>query len=148
MPAIVSYVGIDMTLYRNTGTFGSPTWLLIDIVRDNKVAQKKGEADVSRRKIKVRQFEPTIEEKGLEFQIIRDEADTNYTALQSAYDANTIVEFAICNGPIANSGQKYLRCEMKIFGFDQGEPLDGANTTDVTAKPCYSANAPSRTTVP
>lgn len=143
-----SYIALDMTLYRNTGTYGSPTWDLVDNVRDLRIPRTMKEANVSTRKVKVEQVEPTLLALGVEWEMVRDDADTDYTALQTAFEGRSMVELAFANGPIATQGTKYTRCEMKLFDFSEQEPLEGANLVSVVAKPCRSANAPSTVTVP
>jgi hypothetical protein len=151
MPATqLSYVGLDMDLYRNTGTNATPVWVLIDNCRDLKRAKSRGEADVSIRKFKERQKEPALHERVYTWQMLRDETDTNYTGLRTNYEASPqpITELAFANGLIATSGTTYFRQECKLFGWDDDEPLEGAVLTDVTAKPCKSAFAPTTVTVP
>ena len=149
MPATnLNWVGLDMTLYRNTGTFATPTWVLVDNVQDLKMGSQMGEAELNSRKSKLVQKEPTLDEYVFNWGMIKDETDTNYTALRTAKDARTLVEFAFANGPIATSGTSYFRIETKIFGWDDDRPLTGGVGTSVTAKPCKSNNAPTWTVTP
>jgi hypothetical protein len=145
-------VGLDMYLYRNTGSYGTPTWVVVENVRDLNGADSMAEADVSRRGTAVtgsgfKQNEPTLREMSFDWEMVRDEADADFTALRTAYAARTLVEFAFADGAIATTGTNYFRIECKIFGFERSEPLEGPNTYKVTAKPCYSANAPLLVTV-
>jgi hypothetical protein len=155
MPATqVSYVGLDMTLYYNTGTFATPTWSLITNVRDLKHGQALGEADVSVRGptsgAKRKLTEPLLIEDVFNWEMIYDETDAAFIALRGFKENRTMVEFAFMNGPIATSGSSGFRCQCKIFGWDEEEPLEGPVTVSVTAKPCKSAatNAPSYFTTP
>lgn len=141
-----SYIGLDMTLYRNTGTYGSPVWDLIDNVRDLRIPRKMGEADVSTRRTKVKQFEPSQLELGVEWEMVKEEADLDYAAIQTAFNGRSMVELAFANGPIALAGTKFTRCEMKIFDFSEDQPLADADLVSVVAKPCRSINPPTTTT--
>jgi hypothetical protein len=115
MPATqVSYVGLDMTLYYNTGTFATPTWVLITNVRDLKHGQALGEADVlirgptsgAKRKL----TEPLLIEDVFNWEMVYDETDTAFIALRGFKENRTMVEFAFMNGPVATSGSSGFRC--------------------------------------
>ena len=140
-------VGLDMYLYYNTGTYGSPTWTLIENVQDLTGPDSFAEANVSRRKVKFEQLEPTLRKVSFEWGMIYDPSDTAFAALKANYAAKTLTEFAFADGPIATNGTIYLRIECKIFTFDRDESLEGANAYKVVAKPCYSSNVPSVVTV-
>jgi hypothetical protein len=149
MPATqINWVGLDMTLYYNSGTFGSPVWVLIDNCQDLKRGSSLAEATLNKRKFKDVQTEPTLNAKVFSWDMIKDETDANYTTLRTRKDGRTLTEFAFANGPIATSGTTYYRQECKIFQFDDVEPLSGGVVTSVMAKPCVSANAGTWNIVP
>ena len=153
MPAVQpSYVGLDMFLYYNSGSFSVPVWVAVN-ARDNKKVRAMGEADVSNRGSKNQLSEPTLNKREYQFDIVTDQTDAAFVAIQTAYFARTPIEFALSNGPIGTAGTVasggtvnvvYSRITCKIFGFEDAEPLDGADITSVTAKPCKLAqtNAP------
>jgi hypothetical protein len=141
-------VGLDMLLNRNSAAYATPTWVEVKNVRDLSGPDSMGEADASSRRVKVKQFEPTLEEIAFEWEMIYDPADADFVAFQTAYRTRAKVDLAFSDGPMATSGTNYFRIECKIFGFERSETLEGMATRKVTAKPCYSANAPVATTVP
>lgn len=144
-------VGIDMYLYRNTATFGSPTWVIIENVRDLTAPDAFGEADVSRRmtgQTALKQTEPTLREFEAEWDMVRDEGDADFLALRTAFAARTLTEFAFASGAIATTGTVYYRVETKLFEFSRNEALEDANSYHVKALPCFSSNASGITTVP
>jgi hypothetical protein len=134
-------IGLDMYLYRNAGTFESPSWQLIENVRDLSGPDSFVEADVSTRGSGLKQTEPTLQDLSFDWEMVHDPDDTDFTALQTAYRAKTKVELAFADGPIATSGTKYMRVETKIVKWERGEPLEGSATRNVTAKPCYGARS-------
>lgn len=139
-------IGLDMLLYRNTGTNGSPTWALIENVGDLTGPDSMDKIELPRRKTAIKQYEPGQRDISFEWDMIKDETDTQFTALRTAYAAKTLTEFAFANGPIATAGTKYFRVECKIFEFSRTEPINGANAYHVVAAPCWSANVPSYVT--
>lgn len=140
-------VGLDMYLYYNSATYGSPSWQLISDVQDLEIPDEFEEADVGRRADTFVAVEPSRRKCELSFSMVADLTDTAFAALKTRYIARTLTEFAWADGPIATTGTIYMKCEMKIFKFARKEPLSGAVTVDVVAKRCYSSNAPSVVTV-
>jgi hypothetical protein len=148
--------GIAHKLYRNTGTFGTAVWNLVDNVRDVSIPDSYAEADVSRRAAGLKQTEPTLRDLSIEWEMIWDTADADFAALYVHYAAKTLVELAIADGPIGTAGTVasggtvdvvFTRVECKILSWEKQEPLEGAATVKVVAKPCYSSNAFSYNTV-
>lgn len=143
-------VGLDQYLYRNTATYGSPTWVIVENVRDLTASDTYAEADVSRRNTGAsayKQTEPTLREMSFEWDMVYDPSDADFTALLGFHQARTLVEFAFSDGVIATTGTKYFRIECKLFDFTMDEPLEDGKIVHVVAKPCYSSNAPVYTTV-
>lgn len=154
MPGAVnpSFVSVDMDLSFNTANFGSPTWAVVNC-RDVDIDLTFGEGDVSNRGSKLELKEPALQVRALEFDMVADETDTNFTAIRAAALARTPVEFAAANGPIGTGGSSNTggtagivmsRCTYKCFGMKRSEPLAGSPTVKFTMKPCKQAqtNAP------
>lgn len=134
-------VGLEMKLYRdNGGGYGTESWLEIENVRDLSAPDAFGEADVSRRDSGMKQTEPTLRDVAIDWEMIHDPADADFTAVQSAYYAKTAIVLALANANIATAGTEYLAVECKILKFERQEPLEGAVTYSVTAKPCWPGN--------
>jgi hypothetical protein len=141
-------IGLDMKLYRNTGTYASPTWDLISNVKDLTLSESRGKADVSNRASDWRKNKSTLNELMASWKMNYDSSDTDFTTLQSAYRARTTVEFAFADGLIGTSGTQYVRASCELFKFERAEPLEGSVEVDVEAGPTYAANDPSSATVP
>jgi hypothetical protein len=141
-------VGLDMDLYYNSGSNASPVWVPVSDCRDLTGPDSFAEADVSRRAAGFKQTEPTLRDASFEWEMVYDPADSAFAALKTRYAAKTLTELALADGPIATSGTIYFRIECKLFKFERNESLEGANLYSVSAKPCYSQNAPSIVTVP
>ena len=135
-------IGLDMKLYRNTGSFAIPVWTLIDNVRDLSATDTRSEAEVSRRASAFKQFEPAQRDFSAEWEMVYDGADANFTALRNAHRDSTLIEFAFADGLIATVGTIFLRIECKVFEFSRSEPLDDANIYSVAVKHAYTANIP------
>jgi len=140
------WVGLDMYLYVNTGTYGSPTWVLVDNCQDLKRSETRDEAELNSRKSDEKQKEPTLADVAIAWNMIPDETDTNYVLIRTNEEGRILTELALANQPIAASGCVYSRREVKFFEFSEDQPLAGGLTTAITAKPCKGARK-SRVTV-
>lgn len=140
-------VGLDMKLFRATG---SPAYAEVENVRDLSAPDSFSEADVSKRGCAVKLTEPGQRDMAIEFEMVYDENDTDFTAIRTAYLAKSAITFALADGAIGTAGTvasggtagvKFIALTCKILKFERNEPLDGPNTYSVSAKPSYSANA-------
>ena len=142
-------LGMDAKLYRNTGTYATPVWNEVVNVKDVTLNLEAGEADVTTRgNAGWRANIATLKDASLEFEMVWDTADDDFTALRTAFLSNGSVEFAVMDGDITTTGSQGLRATMSITNFSRSEPLEEAIKVSVTAKPTYAANAPEWMTIP
>lgn len=133
----------DCKIYRNTGTHASPTWNEIEIVSDASRESSYDEADVTvRGSGKKRRYEPTLEAESITFTILEVEDDADFLALLDAKENRTAIEILWVSGDRTVAGHPFVQDHYKIFGWTEGEPLNGATTINVTIKPCWSSVAP------
>ena len=142
-------LGMDAKLFRNTGTYETPLWTEVTNVRDVTLNLEAGEADVTTRgNAGWRANVATLRDASLEFEMVWDAEDDDFTAIRTAFLTNGSVEFAVMDGDVATAGSQGLRALMSITNFSRSEPLEEAITVSVTAKPTYSANPPEWMAVP
>ena len=136
-------LGMEAKLYRNDGDYETPDWVEMTNVKDLTLNNEKGEADVTTRKNNGwRATVGTLKDGSIEFEMVWDTEDENFTAIQEAYFGNTSVEFAVMDGDIEAPGSQGLRATMSVMNFTRNEPLEEAITVSVTAKPTYAEHAP------
>ena len=141
-------LGADCKVYRNTGTWGSPTWNEVDIIGDTNLNLEMEKAEATARQSgKVKQFEPTLLDIGLEFTLFRDQAHADLTAIETAFTARTSIIMAVATGTITTPTVSYWKAEMKVSGFSEGQPINGLATIAVKMAPCYSSNVAAETIV-
>jgi hypothetical protein len=142
-------LGMDAKLYRNSATYASPTWDLIGNVKDLTLSLETGEADVTTRgNAGWRATVATLKDGSLEFEMVWDTEDADFTAIRTAFLNNAAIEMAILDGLVATTGSQGLRASFMVTNFTRNEPLEEAITVSVSMKPTYSANAPAWMTVP
>ena len=141
-------LGLDAKLYRNSGTYESPTWVEMTNVKDLTLNLESGEADVTTRGNNGwRATVATLKDGSIEFEMIWDTEDAGFTAIKGAWFGNTSIEFAVMDGDITVAGSQGLRATFSVTKFSRSEPLEEALLVSVTAKPTYAENAPEWMTI-
>jgi Phage tail tube protein len=145
-------LGLDGKLYRNTGVYATPAWDLIGNVKDVTLNLETGEADVSTRGNNGwRATVGTLKDASIEFDMIWDTGDADFTAIKDAFFNGTTVDLAVMDGLITgagSSGSQGLRAVCRITTFSRNEALEEAIHVSVTAKPTYSVNPPAWMVIP
>lgn len=142
-------LGLDGKLYRNTGTYATPTWNEIKNVRDVTLNLETAEADVTTRGNNGwRATVATLKDGSVEFEMVWDSADDDFSAIRDAFLNKTAVELAVMDGDITVTGNQGLRASFMVTKFSRNEPLEEAITVSVTVKPTYATNAPTWMTIP
>jgi hypothetical protein len=142
-------LGLDAKMFRNTGTYATPVWNEIKNVRDVTLSLETGEADATTRGNNGwRATVATLKDGSVEFDMVWDSADDDFTAIRDAFLNKTALEMAVLDGDVAAAGSQGLRASFMVTNFSRNEPLEEAITASVTVKPTYSANPPAWMTTP
>jgi hypothetical protein len=142
-------LGHEMKLYYcAAGIGGTPVWTELDHVKDLKLNTSKVEGDVSTRAGGGwAQTVGALKNASIEFEMPWDTEDEGFQALKDAYFNDTLLGLAVMDGDVAAAGSEGLWADCAILKFDRNEPLAGTASVAVSAKPTYSANAPTWTVV-
>jgi len=131
-------LGLDAKLFR--GTAGTQAATEVKNVKDLTLNLESGEADVTTRATQGwKASAATLKEASLEFSILYDTADADFTAFQTAYFGNTPIALFVSDGQSTAHG---LDADFSITGFTLEQPLEEAVSVSVTAKPTASTRAP------
>ena len=131
-------LGLDAKLFR--GTAGSRATTEVTNVKDLTLNLESGEADVTTRATKGwKASAATLKEASLEFTILYDTEDADFTAFQAAYFGNTPLALFVSDGQDTAHG---LDADFSITAFSVEQPLEEAMSVSVTAKPTASTRAP------
>lgn len=129
-------LGLDAILMR--GAAGQTASTEVKNVKDLTLTMESGEADVTTRATSGWKASiATLKEASLEFGILYDTEDADFTAFRDAYFSNTALALFVTDGN--GSG---LDADWSITGFSVEQPLEEAVTVSVTAKPTASTRAP------
>lgn len=131
-------LGFNCKLFRNTGTYGTPVWAAVPVMRDMKLTLEDEEWDASGRGAAGwDQAEPTTRKATIEGALIWDPVDTALTAIRDAYLNRTSLDMAALDGASSGASSQGLRAIWKVFSFSRNEELRAGCTIDVVFKPCY-----------
>ena len=129
-------LGLDAKLLR--GTAGATAATEVTNVKDLSLNLESGEADVTTRAtVGWKASVATLKEASLEFGMLYDTEDADFTAFQEAYFSNTPLALFVTDG--AGGG---LDADWSITGFSMEQNLEEAVTVSITAKPTASTRAP------
>jgi len=142
-------LGRNATINRNTGTYGSPVWSNVALAKDVTLNLDKTEADASSRFSGWTLTVGALKNATVEFEVIEDTTDANWTALKNSFINGTEIDIAVLNGPSATSGSNGVRAYWEVMSFNRNEPLTGIITRTVTMKPTWptDGNMPVEMTV-
>lgn len=131
--------------YRNTGSYGSPTWTLIDNVGDIEITDSMTKSPLSLRMAGGLKFNlPGEREINIAFKMLYNPADTNMTALRTAYLARTTVDIVLLDQAVATAGSSGQRAVCALYKAHRTEaPIGDAMMFDVEMGPTYSTDLPS-----
>ncbi len=137
-------LGFDAKIYIDESAgYAGPDWTEITNVKDVTLNLEAADADVSTRGSGGwRATVPTLKDASVDFQMVWDTSDANFTLLKTAFLTNTSVNMAVMDGPIATTGTQGFVAQMIVSKFTRNEALEEALTVDVTVKPTYYPGDP------
>jgi len=137
-------IGLNGKLYKNTGTYGSPTWTLVTKVMDLELKIEADQFEVSNRAGGgYKEYVNTLVDAEISWGMPYDASDTLLTSFQTAArPGGSAIEFLVLDGLQATTGSQGLRvtCALKTAS-GRSEKLGEAMTIAVTAKPTPNSNA-------
>ena len=141
----MSVVGTECRIYRNTGTWATPTWVEVDNVRDVNLPDEWNTAEFKTRGNTVIRHKRTTRNRSVSLQMEHDPSvsanDANFEAFTDAmYDesgdaGDGTIELALMNGDITVSDIQGVRGVWLVTKMDEAEPLEDAQLWDIEIKP-------------
>jgi hypothetical protein len=142
----VSYtIGLNGLFYLNSGSYGSPTWGIVNNIVDLDTEMQMGEEDASNRaQSGFKTIMPTLDEWSIEGGMLYNPSDTNWQTFNTSRAARTPIDLTLRDQAIANTGSQGPRVPTAyITKFGRKEPLNGVMTTPLAIKPGPGSNPPS-----
>lgn len=135
--------GSDCKMYRNTGTYASPTWGEISEVGDVSIPDLSiALAEMKRRANAFTKNLPSlIQTIKVNFKYWAGMGTTIYSALLTDFFARTPREYAIMNGSITVAANQGLRLPAVIEAFPKDEALEDVSGHDAVLACAYLESA-------
>lgn len=134
-------IGFSCVLSRNTGTYASPTWAVVENVKDATLKLEGSAADASTRNSRIREYLPGMLDVGLDFASNWNPADADFAAFLDAYTGSTGLELLVLDGPSATAGSEGIRAKFLVESATRNEPLGETVTADFVCKPMINTDA-------
>jgi hypothetical protein len=135
--------GWECKLYRNTGTYGAPTWNEVVNAEDVTPANVYAEEEVSRRAGEgEKEVMPAQMAREVKFSMLADAADEDYDAFRAAHAGRTSIEVMVLDGSADVVGSYGFRATMVVMGFEEAQPVKNVVRTQITLKPTLADNPP------
>ena len=146
---------LDCKTYRNSGSWGTPTGVEVDDIRDLTLQGEWSTAEFKKRAYQDTLEKPTTRKRGAEgvFEHAPGIAtsDANYDAFRDAFLNREQLELFILNGDISTTGNEGLHAHFYVTKWERTETLEDAvvhNFTLVLASDHASGEAPEWYEVP
>lgn len=135
-------LGKNAKAYRNSATFGSPTWVEMSKISKLKGGLKWGRASNASRGSTVNRGGKTVGDLTFTFTVEQDLTDTTFLALWAALISPTaIIDLLILNAGSATDGARGFRGEMDLYSLDDDQAMENVLVYDIEAQPSATANA-------
>jgi hypothetical protein len=139
----VAILGLDCKTYVNTGTYASPTWVLLDNIANETLNLSAGEAAADRRGGNGwKERLATLKDGSVDFSMNYQPGDANFDTLFDAFMGRDQLEFAFMDGPIATTGSEGLRATCQVFKFEIPRDLEVTVVCNIGVKPSPATNPP------
>lgn len=132
--------GINGEVLRNTGAYGSPTWVAGGLVRNVTPSAKWDRGDASIRATRAKLQEKTQIAISGTIEVRADPADAWYQALFDAAmgDSSAAIDLMILDGPITQEGCKGVRGYMNL-DFEQNQQITDVIYTTFSYDPAWNS---------
>lgn len=130
-------------VYRNSGTYGSPTLVRMRNIRTVDAPDKKDEDDVTVRKSNGNKWTAGAQRaQELNFQMMNVKGDADVTAIRTAYAARAGIEFFVMDFDLADSASVGSRAMYEVMECTLKQDDNKSQYWDVKCKPTWSENPP------
>lgn len=133
--------GLDCKCYRNSATYGSPTWALVNPVIEVTINFGLSTIDASNRDSTYRLNLPALKEISVDIQMHKDKADADFAALETAAQTNATIDMLILDGAQNSADSDGWRIQGFFSSWNESQGLEDAVIVDATFVPVATSNA-------
>lgn len=142
MAEVTSFkTGVGCGLYRNTGTYGSPTWTFQSEVQSVTPNSPWDWVEASSRASAVKLWGKSLVDVSYQLTYRADDLDAGWEAFMAAHwSRTTVVDCLILNGLIATEGVRGVRAEFYCSMDSEPQDIGGSIFSTFTLKPTVTTN--------
>lgn len=137
-----AHVAVKAKLYRNSGTYGSPTWAALDLVKDVSTGSPWDMVDASVRGSRVKLYAPTQIDFAINMTMRIDYADTGYQAIRAAAVSAAALDLLVLDGAITEEGAQGFRADFHVSLTAQDQAIGNVLYDSFDLKPGVATNYP------
>ena len=134
----VVQMGRDQRLYVNSSVYATPSWAEVTKAKDVTVSKSRDKVDADTRDTAqqgYKSYETGLRDYSVKFQMLvpaTGETNTAFETIKAAQESGDPLDFLIVNdGAISTDGLEAERVPLGVFGWEDGQPLNGTRTIDV-----------------
>lgn len=128
-------LGINCKVYRNTGSYGTPTWTAVDAFRDVTLRYSWDEVEAPSRASKIKSVLKALGDYHATGEIKCSYTDAGYLAITAALNSQTSnIDLLILNGTSSTNGAEGVRLDALITTGDEDQGIGNALYRSVTMK--------------
>ena len=140
--------GIAAGLYRNTGSYGSPSWTVQTFVNSVRPSMPWGKVEAGARYTRANVYMKARADLSIEVMMKADAADTGYQAFRAAsVSPTTVVDCLVLDGLISIEGACGFRGEFLVNLTGAPQEIDGSIYDTFELFPTWTSNAAGPSTV-
>lgn len=140
--------GVGGVVYRNTGTYGSPSWTAQTFVKDVTPSMPWDMAEAGSRATRAKTFMKTRADLTITIVMKADDADAGYLAFRAAANSPTsVLDLLVLDGLISVEGCHGWRGEFLVNLTAAPQEIDGSIYDTFECKPTWTSNAVGPSTV-
>jgi len=141
-------VGVRGVAYRNTGTYGSPTWTAMALVKDVTPSMPWDWVEAGSRETKAKLYAKARADLGVSFNMRADDLDAAFNAIaDAACSQTTAVDIMFLDAAITVEGSRGFRAHWLINLGSQPQEIDGSIYNQFEAKPTWASDGYPKTVV-
>lgn len=133
--------GVASRLYYNTGTYASPTWTNVALVKDVSPSLPWEKAEAGSRESRAKMYVKTRADLSIDVTMRSDNANTPYNAFRTAACApGTVVDVLCLDGALADEGAHGYRGEFLVECTAAPQEIDGSIYDTFHLIPTWTSN--------
>lgn len=134
-------VGPGGKAYRNTGTYGSPTWTAMGLVRSVSPSMPWDMVEAGARETRAKLYAKARADLKVSFDMRADDADDAFSAVADAAVSPTVLlDILFLDGPLTAEGARGFRAAWNINLTGQPQEIDGSIYDQFEAAPGWSSD--------